>query len=299
MLKDSGDRREFESGAVRDMSEGKGRCDLLPAAALLRISQYRANARRLNDNVSFCSMLDDSLIRLMFYLDGETNHDHLCAAACDLIDAMYMEEKKSIDIPKYSSYPACALLRLSKHYEAGAVKYAPRNWEKGLPISSFIDSGIRHLLKCVDGQTDEDRLVAAAWNIMCAMWMEEKHPELQDIPSRSKPERSLFNFDLRKGIIKKNNDILMREENLNGEESNQKTLKMLDGVDKHVSNLKSMLGEIETNRKYGGMSINLIKLIEDKYGPIPSDDKIQWIRENMGDVYLINPITSEKVRKLD
>jgi hypothetical protein len=30
MIKDSGDRREFESGAVRDMQEGKGRCDLLP-----------------------------------------------------------------------------------------------------------------------------------------------------------------------------------------------------------------------------------------------------------------------------
>ena len=30
MIQDSGNRREFESGAVRDMAEGKGRCDLLP-----------------------------------------------------------------------------------------------------------------------------------------------------------------------------------------------------------------------------------------------------------------------------
>jgi len=30
ILKDSGDRREFSSGAVRDMGGGKGRCDLLP-----------------------------------------------------------------------------------------------------------------------------------------------------------------------------------------------------------------------------------------------------------------------------
>ena len=29
-LKDSGTRREFETGAVRDICEGKGRCDLLP-----------------------------------------------------------------------------------------------------------------------------------------------------------------------------------------------------------------------------------------------------------------------------
>ena len=27
---DSGNRREFDTGAVRDIQEGKGRCDLLP-----------------------------------------------------------------------------------------------------------------------------------------------------------------------------------------------------------------------------------------------------------------------------
>ena len=30
ILPDSGDRTEFESGAVRDIQAGKGRCDLLP-----------------------------------------------------------------------------------------------------------------------------------------------------------------------------------------------------------------------------------------------------------------------------
>lgn len=33
-LKDSGNRREFSSGAVRDSNEGKGRCDLLPLDVL-------------------------------------------------------------------------------------------------------------------------------------------------------------------------------------------------------------------------------------------------------------------------
>lgn len=111
-LQDSGERRGFETGAVRDMQAGKGRCDLLPA---------------------------------------------------------------------------CALLRLAKHYEAGANKYADRNWEKGIPISVMVDSAMRHLLKYMDGQTDEDHLTAVAWNILGAMWMEEKKPELQDIPSRQKP----------------------------------------------------------------------------------------------------------------
>lgn len=109
LIKDSGHRREFETGAVRDMEEGKGRCDLLPA---------------------------------------------------------------------------CAILRLSRHYENGTKKYGERNWEKGIPISSFIDSAMRHILKYLDGQTDEDHLAAASWNIMCAMWMEEKRPDMQDIISR-------------------------------------------------------------------------------------------------------------------
>ena len=30
MITDSGERTEFESGAVRDMQKGKGRCDLMP-----------------------------------------------------------------------------------------------------------------------------------------------------------------------------------------------------------------------------------------------------------------------------
>ena len=109
MIKDSGNRREFESGAVRDIQEGKGRMDLLPA---------------------------------------------------------------------------CAIIRLAKHFENGAKKYEERNWEKGIPTHSFIDSAIRHLMKYLDGATDEDHLCAAAWNCMCCMWTEEKRPDLIDIPSR-------------------------------------------------------------------------------------------------------------------
>jgi hypothetical protein len=108
-ISDNGEKREFETGAVRDTHEGKGRCDLLPAAAILR---------------------------------------------------------------------------LSKHYEAGAKKYADRNWEKGQPISVLLDSGLRHLFKYLDGYVDEDHLAAAVWNILGAMQMEVKHRELQDITTR-------------------------------------------------------------------------------------------------------------------
>lgn len=86
--------------------------------------------------------------------------------------------------------PPAALIRLSKHFEKGAEDHGDRNWELGIPMHSFIDSGLRHLLQYMDGQTDEDHLCAAAWNILCALETEEKRPEMQDIPARiqtSKP----------------------------------------------------------------------------------------------------------------
>lgn len=80
--------------------------------------------------------------------------------------------------------PWCALIRVSKHMEDALTHYPERNWEKGLPIHSMIDSAFRHLAKYVDGHTDEDHLCAAATNLLMAMWTEANRPEMQDIPTR-------------------------------------------------------------------------------------------------------------------
>jgi hypothetical protein len=95
--------------------------------------------------------------------------------------------------------PWCALLRVSKHMEdailpdpdTGIPHYPERNWEKGLPMHSMIDSAFRHLAKYVDGQNDEDHLCAAATNLLMAMWMEEKRPDMQDIPTRPLDPREI------------------------------------------------------------------------------------------------------------
>lgn len=52
-------------------------------------------------------------------------------------------------------------------YEAGSIKYADRNWEKGLPLQSFLDSGLRHMYKAVAGMDDEPHLAMALWNFLC------------------------------------------------------------------------------------------------------------------------------------
>lgn len=77
-----------------------------------------------------------------------------------------------------------ALVEVSKHCEEGALKYGGRNCEKGIPIHSLIDSAFRHLAKYMMGMKDEPHLRAACWNCLFALYMEIKHPELQDIPTR-------------------------------------------------------------------------------------------------------------------
>lgn len=80
--------------------------------------------------------------------------------------------------------PMCALIRISKHMEDALTHYPERNWEKGLPMHSMIDSAFRHLMKYMDGQHDEDHLCSAATNLLMALWTEEKRPDMQDIPTR-------------------------------------------------------------------------------------------------------------------
>lgn len=73
--------------------------------------------------------------------------------------------------------PWAAIMEVSKHCEAGAVKYGEHNVDRGIPTHSLLDSAARHLAKHIDGQTDEAHLVAAAWNLLWAIQMELKMPE--------------------------------------------------------------------------------------------------------------------------
>jgi hypothetical protein len=64
------------------------------------------------------------------------------------------------------------LERDARHLEFGAKKYGERNWEKGQPMSRYIDSALRHLYRYLAGYRDEDHLAAARWNIGALMHTE-------------------------------------------------------------------------------------------------------------------------------
>jgi hypothetical protein len=76
---------------------------------------------------------------------------------------------------------------LAKLLEKGAIKYTvtdpetgvvtdgARNWEKGLPLHTFVDSGMRHLrqLMMAEDESEEDHAVAALWNMMALVHTRE------------------------------------------------------------------------------------------------------------------------------
>lgn len=75
---------------------------------------------------------------------------------------------------RFDLIPAYPLKRLAQHYENGAAKYADRNWEKGLPLSRYIDSAERHMNAFKDGDRSEDHLAAILWNVAGYMWTERQ-----------------------------------------------------------------------------------------------------------------------------
>lgn len=81
-----------------------------------------------------------------------------------------------------------ALFKVARQLEEGAIKYDARNWEKGIPLSRYLDSATRHLAMFAMGRTDERHDVAVAWNILCLIDTAERikegllPAELDDLP---------------------------------------------------------------------------------------------------------------------
>ncbi len=156
-IKDSGSRTEFESGAVRDIQKGKGRCDLLPLEVLFALPfEEDEEARRKLTILDMISLFKDS---------GDIER------LGDIIAVFLLVREW-----KFSTM----LLEVSIHFEEGAEKYGENNWQKGLPAKCYINSAVRHFLKYLRGDNDERHDRAFVWNILCCMWTCIHYPELND-----------------------------------------------------------------------------------------------------------------------
>lgn len=65
-----------------------------------------------------------------------------------------------------SLVPNWVIWLVSRVYEDGAAKYAARNWEKGMPLSDYLDSAERHLAKLKAGMRDEPHASQVIWNMI-------------------------------------------------------------------------------------------------------------------------------------
>ena len=159
-IKDSGERREFDTGAVRDIQDGKGRCDLMPLDVVGEIYLHKTD--RLG--------VTDVLLNIHIFTNTG-DHDRLeQVLECFLL----------LDKPFGDANWSTMFLEVSKHFEEGAKKYGEHNWQKGIPVKCYIDSAVRHYLKWLRGDTDEPHDRAFVWNIMCAIWTCNHKPELND-----------------------------------------------------------------------------------------------------------------------
>jgi hypothetical protein len=90
MIKDSGARQCFQTGAVRDTQEGKGRMDLLPMRTLIRLAQhFEEGAKKYApDNwrkgIPLRRYSDSALRHLFKFVRGDRDEPHLIAALWNL-----------------------------------------------------------------------------------------------------------------------------------------------------------------------------------------------------------------------
>jgi hypothetical protein len=153
---DSGTRREFATGAVRDITEGKGRCDLMPLDVVAKCYKYAFSKE------------DRCWLPLSHIADFQETGD-----AENLIGALDTFEA-------FDNAWSTLFLEVAKHFEAGARKYGENNWQKGIPVKCYIDSAVRHYLKWLRGDDDEPHDRAFCWNILCAIWTCDHYPSLND-----------------------------------------------------------------------------------------------------------------------
>lgn len=155
-LKDNGKRTEFDTGAKREILPHNGRCDLI----------Y---------NTVFGELWGDAIPQLIEKFIRTGDRDYILSALHEFIKIAYTDT--------YTAY-----LEVAQHYAEGAVKYAPRNMEKGLPFHCCIDSGMRHYAKYRRGDKDEPHDRAFIWNMITLLYMVDNKPELNDLPYGEKGE---------------------------------------------------------------------------------------------------------------
>lgn len=96
---DSGNRREFTTGAVRDVCEDKPRYKLIPVRPLRRLAELMGRGakkygeRNWEKGMPLSDCYDSAMRHLQQWAEGEGEEDHLAAVAFNIFAIMEYEAR--------------------------------------------------------------------------------------------------------------------------------------------------------------------------------------------------------------
>lgn len=148
VIKDSGQREQFDGGMVRDTQNGKLRYDLALDGPVVWATIGR---------------LYPQYQELLWAAQAWYERGGVDAAA---VICQHLVELEKDLIDRYAS-----------HLMKGAIKYSERNWMKASgenELRRFKSSFCRHLLQYVRGDGDEDHAAAVVFNVNGTEYVREK-----------------------------------------------------------------------------------------------------------------------------
>lgn len=170
---------------------------------------------------------------------------------------------------RYDLLPPDAIHVIAQHFEKGANKYAARNWEKGQPLSQYLNSGLRHAFKYLMGHRDEDHLAAACWNFMCAVATRERilrgvlPAKLNDLPPEIE-EKSKFVNGFTASLENEGRREIKKE--------------VLNEIEPYPVDLLDLAGEGSLKGKFTSTSEAVDQLCEDEFKKSEklNESKLKW-----------------------
>lgn len=176
----------FSTGAVRGTDANSTRYDLLSSFAIDRVGSWAAcrgdghlrTYRGLaKSGPAYCVVA--TIKTIGEYVDSEPERrDHLLQAAWWCLSASHFDREGTDDYE--GGLPPRGVQGYAEAMAEGAAKYAPRNYESGIPLDNLLNHAARHLWRWLDGDREEDDLGHAAWNLMTAVHMMVQKPEMAE-----------------------------------------------------------------------------------------------------------------------
>lgn len=165
--------QNYSTGAVRDTTPDKLRYDLIDMGWLLALEDENRQDVIYDDDgnavVSPYSDLDNVLECLHMALSKNAPDGLL--RATNMLLAYYLDYNQMDRDKEGAAFniPCPILTNLAKHLTETSKHYGYDNWRKGIPLSSYHQSFLRHYISWLNSEDNEDHYSACLFNL-CGLW---------------------------------------------------------------------------------------------------------------------------------